>query len=74
MHISVELFGQLARDFPRPQDLELSQALTVREIAGLLEIDIEQVGLITINGRQCELEETVPEHSRLCFFPYMQGG
>jgi hypothetical protein len=29
---------------------------------------------VTINGVQREMEDVVPPHCRLCFFPYMTGG
>jgi hypothetical protein len=34
----------------------------------------EQVGLITINGVQSELQDALPPDCRLCFFPYLSGG
>lgn len=74
MDIEVELFGQLSVDRPRKQKLSLDRPLEVREIAVLLDLDLELIGLITINGVQSELEDVISSDCRLCFFPPMSGG
>ena len=74
MNISVELFGQLLPGSPRRQTLELAPRTTVREAAHQLGLTLEEIGLVTINGVQSELEDVVPPKSRLCFFPYLSGG
>jgi hypothetical protein len=74
MDIEVELFGQLSMDRQRKQSLKLGQPLNVQEVAVLLGLNPEEIGLITINGVQSELEDSVPPDCRLCFFPHMSGG
>jgi molybdopterin converting factor small subunit len=74
MEIEVELFGQLALDKQRKQVLQLDHPLEVREVAGLLDLNLEQIGLITINGVQSEMEDVLSSDCRLCFFPPMSGG
>ena len=74
MQIEVELFGQLSVDKQRKQNLYLDHPMDVREVAVLLGLNLEQIGLITIDGVQSEMEDIVPTDCRLCFFPPMSGG
>ena len=74
MNISVELFGQLLPDTPRRQNLNLPPKATVQEAAALLRLNFEEIGLITIDGVQSEMSDTLPSDCRLCFFPYLSGG
>ncbi|MCX7840493.1 MAG: MoaD/ThiS family protein [Anaerolineae bacterium] len=74
MAVQVELFGQLAAGAPRTRTLVLDQPMTVQEIAQHLGLAPEQIGLIVINGVQCEMDEVVPADCRLCFFPPVSGG
>ena len=74
MQISVELFGQLSHLSPRRQTLELAEHATVQEAATLIGLDTEEVGLITINGVQSEMQDLLTDQCRLCFFPYLSGG
>ena len=74
MVIEVELFGQLSFGKQRKQTLKFDHPLEVREVAVLLGLDLELIGLITIDGVQSELENFVSPGCRLCFFPPMSGG
>jgi hypothetical protein len=72
--IEIELFGQLAPGVKRQQTLTLEHSMTVQEIVNLLGLHPDEIGLISINGVQSEMEDTVPADCRLCFFPPMSGG
>lgn len=48
--------------------------MTVQEVAILLGLNPDDVGLIAINGVQSEMQDPVPPDCRLCFFPPMSGG
>ena len=74
MSIEIELFGQLLPNTQRRQILDIKRPALVLEIASLLGLNPEEVGLITIDGVQSEMEDSVEPGSRLCFFPYMTGG
>ena len=74
MAVDVELFGQLSPGVPRRQTLNLERPATVHDVAILLGVDPQEVGLIVINGVQSEMQDPVPPDCRLCFFPYMSGG
>jgi len=72
--VDIELFGQLAPGVPRRQTLLLERPMTVKEVAILLGVEPDRVGLVAINGVQSEMEDPVPPGGRLCFFPPMSGG
>jgi hypothetical protein len=72
--VDVELFGQLSPDVPRRLDLSLKRSMTVDEVAALLGVDPQEVGLVVIDGVVSQMQDTVPPDSRLCFFPPMSGG
>ncbi len=79
MAVDVEMFGQLAPHMPRRQTLTLERPATasqttVQEIAIQLGLNLDDIGLLSINGVQVELQELVPLNCRLCFFPPMSGG
>jgi hypothetical protein len=74
MNVFVEIFGNLSPLLPRRQTLDLASDATVQEATALLGINSEEIGLITINGVQSEMQDPLPPESRLCFFPYLSGG
>jgi hypothetical protein len=72
--VSVELNGQLAPSSPRRQTLNWVSQMRIQDAASLLGLNPEEIGLITVNGVQSELEDLLPSECRLCFFPYVSGG
>jgi hypothetical protein len=72
--ISIELFGQLSPVSPRRQSLDLAEHATVQDAASLLGLQQDEIGLITINGVQSELQDLLTPGCRLCLFPYISGG
>ena len=74
MSVEVEIFGQLLPLSERRQYLGTKCPVLVQEVADLLGLKPEEVGLITIDGVQSEMEDFVEPGCRLCFFPYMTGG
>jgi hypothetical protein len=40
----------------------------------MIGLELEEIGLVTIDGVQSDLEHSVQPDSRLCFFPYVSGG
>jgi hypothetical protein len=70
----MELFGQYATGRPKRATLDLEQPVTVREVAVLVGLDPDTLGLISIDGVQSELDDPVPADCRLCFFPPLTGG
>ena len=74
MSIEVELFGQLLPGVQRCQKIDLEDSALVHDVANKLGLNPDEVGLITIDGVQSEMEDLVHPGCRLCFFPYMSGG
>lgn len=54
--------------------MEIQGPSTARELARAVGLDLDEIGLITIDGVQSGLEDSVRPDSRLCFFPYVSGG
>ena len=74
MKVNVEVSGQLLPGKPRRQTLTVEFAATVQDVATLLGLVPEEVGLVTVNGVQSEMDDPVPPNARLCFFPHLSGG
>lgn len=75
MSVEVELFGHLARPGEdRRRTLDLEHPRSALEIAGLLGLDPQEIGLIVIDGVQSDASDMVSLDSRLCFFPPLSGG
>jgi hypothetical protein len=72
--VDIEVFGQLLPDQPRRRNIELQQPAAVRDLARMIGLDLDEIGLVTIDGVQSGLEDSVRPDSRLCFFPYVSGG
>ena len=74
MAVDVEIFGQLAINRQRRRSIEIQIPTTARDLARAVGLDLDEIGLIMIDGVQSSLEDAVPPDSRLCFFPYVSGG
>ena len=74
MSVELEVFGALLPPDKRHQILQLPACTTVQQVADSLGLDPDEIGLITIQGVQSELEDVVPPGCRLCLFPPMSGG
>lgn len=74
MTVELEVFGALVPPDQRRQMLQIQGRTTVRQIVASLGLDPEEIGLITIQGVQSELDDVVPPGRRLCLFPPLSGG
>jgi hypothetical protein len=72
--LEIEVFGQLLPGQPRKRIMEAPGNATVREIANAIGLDVAEIGLISIDGVQSQIDDKVRPDSRLCFFPYLAGG
>ena len=72
--VDIEIFGQLLPDQPRRRSIEIQEPATARDLARKIGLDLEEIGLVTIDGVQSGLDHSVQPDSRLCFFPYVSGG
>jgi hypothetical protein len=72
--IDVEIFGSLRPDIPRRQTVTLEHPMTVGQVAAMLGLNPDEIGLIVIDGIQSELDDPAPTTCRLCFFAPVSGG
>jgi hypothetical protein len=72
--VDIEVFGQLLPGQPRRHSIDIPEPAPVHELAIGMGLDLQEIGLVTINGVQSRLEDPVPIDSRLCFFPFVDGG
>jgi hypothetical protein len=72
--VDIEIFGQLLPEQPRRRTMEIEKPETARSLAQAIGLDQDEIGLVTINGVQSNLDDSVQPDSRLCFFPYITGG
>lgn len=74
MAVELEVFGALLPPDRRRQILHIDGRTTVRQVADSLGLKPDDIGLITIQGVQSELDHIVPPGCRLCLFPPLSGG
>ena len=74
MALDIEIFGQLLPGQPRRQTKEIGGSTPARDVAMAIGLDLTDIGLVTIDGKQSGLDDFVKPDSRLCFFPYVTGG
>jgi molybdopterin converting factor small subunit len=74
MDVELEVFGALAPVNKRHQILHIDCETTVQQVAESLGLNPDDIGLITIQGVQSELDDVIPPGCRLCLFPPMSGG
>ncbi|HOR01467.1 MAG TPA: MoaD/ThiS family protein [Anaerolineae bacterium] len=73
--VEVHIFGALWPAVAPDQEVDLGgREVSVRDLIARLGVDPEQTGIVTIDGRQCRLDDVVPPACRLCVFPPLSGG
>jgi hypothetical protein len=72
--VDIELFAQLLPGQPRLRTVEIQCPATVRDLARTIGLEPSEIGLIAVDGVQCDLDDPVQPDSRVCFFPYIVGG
>jgi len=73
--IEVRVFGALWKHLPPRLELDLEgRELSVADLIAQLDIDPSEVGIVTVDRRQSNLEDIVPASGRVCIFPPMFGG
>ena len=73
--VEVRVYGRLWEHLEPSLELDLEgRDVAVADLLALLGIDPAEVGIVTVNRRQSNLDETVPTDGRVCIFPPMSGG
>jgi molybdopterin converting factor small subunit len=69
------LASSLEIDLEPSWDLDqVGREVAVADLLVRLGIDSAEVGIVTVDGRQSNLDAIIPAHSRVCIFPPMSGG
>ncbi len=73
--VEVRIFGALWKHLSPRLELDLEdREIRMADLIAHLDIDPSEVGIVTVDGRQSNLDGIVPVDSRVCIFPPMFGG
>jgi molybdopterin synthase sulfur carrier subunit len=77
--VDVKLFATLRRARPdvplgQPFPVALAEAATVADLINELGLPEEEVKLMFVNGRSCELDHVLSEGDEIGIFPPVGGG
>ena len=73
--VEVRIFGTLWKHLAPRLELALEgRDVRVADLIAHLDIDPSEVGIVTVDRRQSDLDEIVPTDSRVCIFPPLFGG
>ncbi|WP_461206773.1 MoaD/ThiS family protein [Clostridium sp. DL1XJH146] len=74
MEVEVRLFATFRQGREKKQKMELEEGTTVRDIVLKLEIDVEEVAILLINGFDGELDRELTDGDVVALFPPVGGG
>ena len=73
--VEVRIYGPLWEHLEPRLELDLKGPdLSVADLIAHLDIDPVEVGIVTVDGRQSNMNDPVPDGSRVCIFAPMSGG
>ena len=73
--VEVRIFGALWKHLSPRLELDLEdREIRMADLIAHLDIDPSEVGIVTVDGRQSNLDGIVHVDSRVCIFPPMFGG
>jgi molybdopterin converting factor small subunit len=73
--VEVRIFGPLWEHLEPNLELDpQGHDITVAALLARLGIDPAEVGIVTVNRRQSNMDDIIPADSRVCVFPPMSGG
>jgi molybdopterin converting factor small subunit len=73
--VEVRIYGPLWEHLEPRLELDLEDCdLNVAKLIARLDINPVEVGIVTVDGRQSNMNEPVPDSSRVCIFAPMSGG
>ena len=74
MKITVKLFATFRRGREKIQIMGLQEGTTPKSIASALGIDVKDIAILLINGRDGEMSSSLAEGDVLSIFPPVGGG
>ena len=73
--VEVRIFGTLWKHLAPRLELDLEgRDVRVADLIAHLDMNPSEVGIVTVDRRQSDLDKIVPADSRVCIFPPMFGG
>ena len=73
--VEVRIFGSQWKHLAPRLELDLEgRDVRVADLIAHLDINPSEVGIVTVDRRQSDLDKIVPADSRVCIFPPMFGG
>ena len=73
--VDVRVFGALWEHLAPSLEMDLmGREIVVADLLAALGVDPAEVGIVTVDGRQSKLDDSVPAAGRVCIFPPMMGG
>lgn len=74
MRITVKLFATLRHNREKIMSMDIVENTTPIDIANQLQIPIEEIAIIMVNGRRVNPETVLVEEDVLALFPPVGGG
>ncbi len=74
MRVNVKLFAGFRKDRFAVRDLDVPAGACIHEIVDELHINAAEVGVILVNGRHAQLEQSLAPNDVLAIFPVIGGG
>lgn len=74
MKIEVRLFATFREGREKKQFMEYYEPVTPKDIIERLDIEVEEVAILLINGRDGKLDTTLKDGDILSMFPPVGGG
>lgn len=74
MQVEIQVYGELGGLEGRAMRKEVNPGTTLADIAQQLNIPLDRLGFITVDGHVRSPDCRVAEGQRVCFFPPVMGG
>lgn len=74
MKVNVKLFASLRENREKVMLMDIPENSTPLDIIQLIDIPVEEVAIIMINGRAQNLETTINDGDTVSLFPAVGGG
>jgi hypothetical protein len=73
--VQVRVFGAQWEHLAPGLEIDLAgRKVVVADLLAALGVDPADVGIVTVDGRQSKLDDSLPAAGRVCIFPPMMGG
>lgn len=74
MKVTVKLFATLRVNRQKVMEIEVAEGTAAQEIAQLLDIPLQEIAIVMINGRGAAFNSRLEDQDVLALFPPVGGG